>query len=488
LPKNIESYYQEIGRAGRDGLKSDTILYYSYKDLITLSKFAAESGQSELQKEKLNFMQQYCEARICRRKILLGYFSEALEDNCNNCDVCLNPPKYIDATVLVQKALSAMIRMEEKAGINLLVMVLRGSKDVEVLANGYDKIKTYGAGKDVSQVHWKNYILQMIQVGLIEMAFDESFTLKVSEFGRRVIKLGLKIELANAAEVASSMSEIDATETIAADHPLLLQLKSFRKEMAKKLNVPPYVIFTDRTLEEIIEKEPVNESELLRVSGLSAKKMKQAGAAIIDIVRKYKGLPDETPVSIDAVLHVDRIKSYLKSMNQVGIEPNISNLARILVGNKNAMIEGVHVLHFNFYGMLAGHYSLKEVKPMIERKLQDMFTGNRKSSNVHDAVLPQSDTFNELSGDKLEKITIEVSRLPILRPTDSIQNEYIIEQRKTYERAYEPWEEQENSILMNAANYTNDADFLAQVFKRNPSSVKIQLAKLQLKQQLLHEI
>jgi hypothetical protein len=284
------------------------------------------------------------------------------------------------------------------------------------------------------------------------------------------------------------MSEIDATETIAADHPLLLQLKSFRKEMAKKLNVPPYVIFTDRTLEEIIEKEPVNESELLRVSGLSAKKMKQAGAAIIDIVRKYKGLPDETPVSIDAVLHVDRIKSYLKSMNQVGIEPNISNLARILVGNKNAMIEGVHVLHFNFYGMLAGHYSLKEVKPMIERKLQDMFTGNRKSSNVHDAVLPQSDTFNELSGDKLEKITIEVSRLPILRPTESIQNEYIIEQRKTYERAYEPWEEQENSILMNAANYTNDADFLAQVFKRNPSSVKIQLAKLQLKLQLLHEI
>ncbi|MFN4931247.1 MAG: DNA helicase RecQ [Bacteroidota bacterium] len=488
LPKNIESYYQEIGRAGRDGLKSDTILYYSYKDLITLSKFAAESGQSELQKEKLNFMQQYCEARICRRKILLGYFSEALEHNCNNCDVCLNPPKYIDATVLVQKALSAMIRMEEKVGINLLVMVLRGSKDVEVLANGYDKIKTYGAGKDVSQLHWKNYILQMIQVGLIEMAFDESFTLKVSEFGKRVIKLGLKIELANATEVASSMNEIDASETIAADHPLLLQLKSFRKEMAKKLNVPPYVIFTDRTLEEIIEKEPVNESELLRVSGLSAKKMKQAGAAIIDIVRKYKGLPDDTPVSIDAVLHVDRIKTYLKSMNQEGIEPNISNLARILVGNKNAMIEGVHVLHLNFYGMLAGHYSLKEVKPMIERKLQDMFTGNRKSSNVHDAVLPQSDTFNELSGDKLEKITIEVSRLPILRPTASIQNEYIIEQRKTYERAYEPWEEQENSILMTAANYTNDADFLAQVFKRNPSSVKIQLAKLQLKQQLLHEI
>jgi ATP-dependent DNA helicase RecQ len=490
LPKNIESYYQEIGRAGRDGLKSDTILYYSYKDLITLSKFAAESGQSELQKEKLNFMQKYCEARICRRKILLGYFSEAMENNCNNCDVCLNPPKYIDATILVQKALSAMIRLEEKVGINLLVMVLRGSKDVEVLANGYDKIKTYGAGKDVSQLHWKNYILQMIQVGLIEMAFDESFTLKVSEFGKRVIKLGLKIELANAAEAIIETGENNdlLKETVNADHPLLLQLKSLRKELAKKLNVPPYVIFTDHTLEEIIEKEPINEFELLRISGISAKKMKQSGTDIVNLVRKYKGLGDEAPLNIDEVLHVNRIRTYLKTMNNSRIEPNISNLSRILVGNKNAIIEGVDVSTLDFYGLLASTYTLKEVKPMIERKLQDLFSGSRGIFPETADNTQQAPIFNHLNGDLLIQLQSAINQLPILRPTESIQNEYILEQRKSFNRAYEPWEEIENTLLMKAAEYTNDADFLANLFKRNPTSVKTQIGKLLLKKQLIEEV
>jgi len=490
LPKNIESYYQEIGRAGRDGVKAETILYYSYKDLITLTKFASESGQKELQLEKLNFMQKYCEARICRRKILLGYFSEALENNCNNCDVCLNPPKYIDATILAQKALSAMIRMDEKVGINTLVLVLRGSKDIEVLANGYDKIKTYGAGKDVSIQHWKNYILQMIQVGLIEMAYDESFTLKVSEFGKRVIKLGLKIELSNAAELVIEVAEKSAMAKDFADaeHPLLIRLKAFRKDIAKTLNVPPYVIFTDKTLEEIIEKEPINEAELLRVSGISAKKMKQAGAEIIAIVRSFKGLPDDAPVNIDDVLHVDKIKVYLRRMNQVGIEPNMSNLAKVLVGNKNAVMDSINLLQFDFYGILAGQYAAKEVKPMIESKLQNMFSGNRSAQHVSAATQAQQQAaFNSLDGEILNELKQEILKLPALRPTAHIQNEYILEQRKTFERAYEPWEDKENNLLLKAAAHTNDADFLAQVFKRNPSSVKIQLAKLLLKQQLLEE-
>jgi ATP-dependent DNA helicase RecQ len=491
LPKNIESYYQEIGRAGRDGVKAETILYYSYKDLITLTKFATESGQKELQLEKLNFMQKYCEARICRRKILLGYFSEALEKNCNNCDVCLNPPKYIDATIMVQKALSAMIRMDEKVGINTLVLVLRGSKDIEVLANAYDKIKTYGAGRDVSIAHWKNYILQMIQVGLIEMAYDESFTLKVSEFGKRVIKLGLKIELANAEEALENKVEKSgamAKDFAEADHPLLIRLKAFRKELAKSLNVPPYVIFTDKTLEEIIEKEPINEVELLRVSGISAKKMKQAGAEIITIVRNHKGLPEDILVNVDEVLQVEKIKIYLRRMNQVGIEPNMSNLAKVLVGNKNGVMDGIHLMQFDFYGLLAGQHTVKEVKPMIERKLQSMFTGTRGEVKTASSPQQHQEIFNQLAGTVLEILNVEVGKLPVLRPTESIQNEYILEQRKTFDRAYEPWEEKENALLSKAAQLTNDADFLSQVFKRNPSSIKIQIAKLLLKQQMLDEI
>jgi superfamily II DNA helicase RecQ len=332
----------------------------------------------------------------------------------------------------------------------------------------------------------------MIQVGLIEMAYDDSFTLKVSEFGKRVIKLGLKIDLANAQDSNDAFIENAGAmqkDFIEAEHPLLLRLKAFRKEFAKTLNVPPYVIFTDKTLEEIIEKEPINEAELLRVSGISAKKMKQAGNEIIAIVRNHKGLPDDAPVNVDEVLAIDKIKIYLRRLNQVGIEPNMGNLAKVLVGNKNAVIEGIDLLQFDFYGLLAGQYAVKEVKPMIESKLQNLFIAHKPENNTIETSNTQSQVvFNTFDDDNLKSFKVEVAKLPVLRPTESIQNVYILEQRKSYERAYEPWEEMENSLLLKAAAFTNDADYLASIFKRNPSSIKIQLAKLLLKQQLLEEI
>jgi hypothetical protein len=174
-------------------------------------------------------------------------------------------------------------------------------------------------------------------------------------------------------------------------------------------------------------------------------------------------------------------------MNQVGIEPNMANLAKVLVGNKNAVMDGINLLQFDFYGLLAGQYTAKEVKPMIERKLQSMFSRNRGEAQIATAPQHQEAVFNQLAGTVLENLNDEVNKLPVLRPTDSIQNEYILEQRKTFERAYEPWQEKENVLLLKAAEHTNDADFLAQVFKRNPSSIKIQIAKLLLKQQLLEE-
>ena len=145
-------------------------------------------------------------------------------------------------------------------------------------------------------------------------------------------------------------------------------------------------------------------------------------------------------------------------------------------------------MQFDFYGLLAGQYAVKEVKPMIERKLQSMFSGNRGEAQTATAPQHQDQIFNQLAGTVLESLNVEVSKLPDLRPTESIQNEYILEQRKSFARAYEPWEDRENTLLLKAAEHTNDADFLAQVFKRNPSSIKIQIAKLLLKQQLLEEI
>ena len=164
LPKNIEGYYQEIGRSGRDGVKADTLLFYSFGDVMVLRDIIQnnDSENIEVQLSKLERMQQYAESLICRRKILLGYFSETLKEDCGNCDVCKNPPQHFDGTVVAQKALSAIARLKEKVGIRMLIDVLRGSRRQEIFQNEFDKIKTYGAGADISFSDWQHIISQLI--------------------------------------------------------------------------------------------------------------------------------------------------------------------------------------------------------------------------------------------------------------------------------------------------------------------------------------
>lgn len=332
MPKSIESFYQEIGRAGRDGAPADTVLFYSMADIITLRSFCEESGQKSVNLEKLRRMEEYAESRVCRRRILLNYFGETSSKDCGHCDVCNNPPRTFDGTVLTQKALSAVVRAGEKIAVGTCIEILRGMQTPAIARNHYNELKTFGVGKDVSVRDWQTYLLQMLQMGFFEVAYNMHNQMKVTPLGWKVLKGEHQVSLAimenkdlqsrtqgrraggrtgyagNAefgnrqdsdshlpfgdhnipvvhAERVIFEEEMSGVE----DKKLFEYLRKIRKNLADEQGYPPYIVLSDKSLHELTKMKPTTLQAFGLISGIGEFKIKKYGDTFIKAIKKYTG-------------------------------------------------------------------------------------------------------------------------------------------------------------------------------------------------------
>lgn len=291
IPRNIESYYQETGRAGRDGLPAEAMMLFDPADMGWLRRMLdekEEGPQKQVEMHKLNAMSAFAEAQTCRRQVLLNYFGEYREKQCGNCDICLDPSKHFDATQEAQKALSCVYRVNQSFGMGYVVEVMRGMQNIRVRDNGHDKLSTYGIGRDHSHDYWISIFRQLIHKGLLFQNITRNSTLQLTEEARPLLRGEMSLELAvPRLDTAVRNAKSDKLSSKNYDKKLFAKLRKLRKSIADEDGLPPYVVFSDATLIDMAEILPTSYGEMLAVNGVGQRKLDKYADPFLDLIQEH---------------------------------------------------------------------------------------------------------------------------------------------------------------------------------------------------------
>ena len=296
IPKNIEAYYQETGRAGRDGLPAEALLLFDPADIERVRGLLENNENAEQRQVeifKLNLMSAFAEAQTCRRQVLLNYFGEYHAEPCGNCDICLDPPKTYDGTDDARKALSCVYRVGQRYGMGHVIEVLRGAQSQRIRELGHDKLTTYGIGKDQSHEYWLSVLRQLIHKGLLVQNITRHLVLQLTEAARPVLRGDQPLELAVPRTELLSAKKLRRRELELAqgeDATLFRELRKLRKQLAEEEGIPPYVVFNDATLLELAQFKPLTEADLLTINGVGYRKLERFGEAFLECIREHADL------------------------------------------------------------------------------------------------------------------------------------------------------------------------------------------------------